>query len=301
VNVKDKPESLSAQEAPGSSDRSALSRQLIFVLANLTKCIYIAIYNIQCKYMQMRAQISSFIAKCLLFLVALPLPAQSGEKDKTNPVVHMSERDGEIRWTTDIAQALPVFRTREAKQVIATLLPNQKLTILEMDKFGFHVRGKAKNGYASGWTGWKSLLGNAPDKHVAMENFRQRQHELLSLIDTGRPAIGMTFDEIKLALGDPTQSDVSISESKRTRSAIWTKKKSVDSEDILGPLAILTMGRELEIDAGAITAQLINGVVTAVQIDIEGDNTEGAELAKPVQIPFSQVTFDRHESVADRR
>lgn len=243
----------------------------------------------------------TYSATSVLFLMAILLPAHGDDEAATNPIVHLSERDGDVRWMTDISRPLTIFRTREARQVIATLSANQKLTILEMDRFGFHVRGESKNGHASGWTGWKSLLGNAPEKHAAVEKFRQRQFKVLQLIEAKRPAVGMTFEELKLALGAPTRSDVSISKGKRVRSAIWTKKKTIDAKDILGPLSILTDERELKIDTGSIVAEIVDGVVTAVQIDLEGDDTDGAELVKPVQIPFSRVVFESHEAMADGR
>lgn len=201
----------------------------------------------------------------------------------------------------DISKPLPIYRTRRAKEVRATLSAKQKITILEMDKYGFHVRGKASNGPVSGWTGWQSLLGNAPAKRAAVEKFRQRQYQLLKLITEKRPAIGMTLDELKLALGAPSKSDVTLTDGKNVRSAVWTKKKTVDTDEILGPLAILSKERELEIDTGFISATIIDGVATTIQIDLADGNNEVAIIDTPIQIPFVRVVTENQQAMAAGR
>lgn len=249
----------------------------------------------------MAKQLHHYLSMSFSLLFALPLLAQADGEDSDNPIVHLSERDGAVRWMANISKPLAIFRTRSAREVRATLLANQQVTVLEMDKYGFHIRGNGSNGPVSGWIGWKSLLGNAPDKQVAVEKFRQRQHQLLKLIAEKRPATGMTFEEIKLALGAPSKSDASIADGKTVRTVQWTRKKTVDSEDILGPLAILTRERELEIDTGFVSAEIVDDVVLSVQIDLEGENNEVAALDKPVTIAFSKVVFEDRKAIADRK
>ena len=85
------------------------------------------------------------------------------------------------------------------------------------------------------------------------------------------------------------------------RLAVWTKKKTVDTNEILGPLAILSKERELEIDTGSISAKIVDGVATTVQIDLEDGNNEVAVLDTPVTIPFSRVVIEERKTVAAGR
>lgn len=212
------------------------------------------------------------------------------EREANNPVLKLNQLHAENeKWVVKITNPISIYRSPAAQSIRAVLLQNQAIDVLEMNRFGLHVRGRTKNGFASGWAGWKQVLDDDNEKLEMLEVLRKRQLEVMPLLEIKRPAVGMTYAELKWMLGPPTSTQTKTSEGKKTQTLHWARKKMVDVSDVLGQLAVLTRERELEVDAGSITAELVNGVAYAIRMDLTNGDNEVAVVNPPGELPFVAV------------
>lgn len=95
----------------------------------------------------------SLIAIINLITVITPLSismAQDGEAN--NPVLKLDTLHKENeKWVIVSTKPITIYRSPGAQKIRAVLFQDQEIDVLAMNRFGLHIRGRAKNGLINGW------------------------------------------------------------------------------------------------------------------------------------------------------
>lgn len=233
----------------------------------------------------------SLIAIINLITVITPSSiSMAQDREANNPVLKLDTLHEENeKWVIVSTKPITIYRSPGAQKIRAVLFQDQEIDVLEMNRFGLHIRGRAKNGLINGWAGWKQVVGDDVEKLKMLEFIRKRQLKIMPLLEKKTPAIGMTLIELKRVLGSPTSIQTKVVEGKKTQTLQWVRKKMVDADDVLGQLAVFSRAREIEVEAGSITAVLVNGVAHTVVMDLNDGSDDVAVVNPPGKVPFEAV------------
>jgi len=148
-----------------------------------------------------------------LLLIATLLPPISAAPRKslldTDPdVIYINEHlDRTIHLM--VAKPAEVFSTKNGGRKLGTFPVNSKVELLAIaGGNAYRVKGKAKNNMVSGWVSPKLLASKDKNFIANLKQLYDRQMTVKELIASHDVAIGMTLDEIKKSLGEPTKTEV---------------------------------------------------------------------------------------------
>ncbi|MGB1130175.1 MAG: hypothetical protein ACPG4K_08990, partial [Haloferula sp.] len=130
-------------------------------------------------------------------------------------------------------------------------------------------------------------LHGAPPERKFVDNLKklyERQLEVAKLIAEGRPAIGMTVEEVGKALGKPTKTTAR--QTKKGRTGIWefiTYDEISHYNYVRDPLTgkvFRQLSHVTREERGKIVVEFENEVVTAIE-ETENDNDGGVKIIVP--------------------
>lgn len=116
---------------------------------------------------------------------------------------------------------VPVYASRRGKRRLGNLLAHTPVTILALTPKAYKIKGKAQHGSIMGWVN-PHFFTIEKQPHF-IEDFKilyTRQKEVESLINNHEVAIGMSLDEVRSSLGQPTQTE--ITQNKKGQSGSWS-------------------------------------------------------------------------------
>jgi|GEM_PF-2132132 len=226
----------------------------------------------------------TILCSALLLGLVLPTPAEAPPQDRKIVDFQLFAGTNESFTLTPKA-ALPLYDTRAARRVLATLPADQPLTVLAMDQFGLQVRGSAKNGPVTGWISQKSVLDDQQRQTLAALFARQTLIE--ALVARKQAAIGMNFAELTRVLGPATSHNILAEGSGRTETASWVKTQKVDLNDTLD-LGTNSSLLKVDVEVGRITVELDQGVARSINLNLEGLAPEIPTIPAPITPPFQR-------------
>ncbi|MGE9270060.1 MAG: hypothetical protein ACQKBU_04590 [Verrucomicrobiales bacterium] len=156
---------------------------------------------------------------CLILLGALPAAAQTRRSllDSDPDVVYLEEhvrKPIELR----IIRSAPIFGDKEGKRRLGEVQADQKVVLQAMTDKAYRVTARTGGNKVLGWVAPWAFASKDPDFVENLKKLYERQLEVARLIDEGRPAIGMTIEEIHQALGKPTKTTTRQTDKGRTGS-----------------------------------------------------------------------------------
>lgn len=155
-------------------------------------------------------------------LLAVPAPAQRGANIlQESPRPELNSRDRHAIYLEDhlrpdqrvilpMAQDAQLFRTSRADMAVGQVNAGMAAEILAFTEHGLLVRvPDGLNGnMILGWVGKAMVDGPEPEFFTALQELETRRRVVAELIEDRQVAIGMTPEEVKAALGQPTEERI---------------------------------------------------------------------------------------------
>ncbi len=172
--------------------------------------------------------------KVLVFALALALPAAAQVKkdsrrtgiDRDPDIVHLSDFTDQPVELAVVKEA-PVFATRTGTRKLGALKTGQIVVVEAMTGRAYKVRGQGQKHGVSGWVAPWAFASDDPEFVENLKKLYHRQIEVAALIAEKRAALGMTEEEVGLALGKPTKTTV-----KQTVEGTTGRWEFIDYEDV---------------------------------------------------------------------
>ncbi|WP_018971142.1 hypothetical protein [Rubritalea marina] len=158
-----------------------------------------------------------------LILIALLFSAsvlQAGLDDDPD-VVMLGEAE---RMPLMVVEPTVVYATKKGGRRLGVYPMQTKLTLLGMTERAYKVKGKAKHSKVTGWVSPKHLAAQEPQFVESLKQHYQREMEIRELVAKKEVAIGMTLDEVRRSIGDPTKKESRLT--KEGSSGTWEYIKS---------------------------------------------------------------------------
>jgi hypothetical protein len=166
-------------------------------------------------YQPMRA----FTFHCCLLMIALILPVSAAPRksllNNDPSVIYINEHLDRAIFLK-VAKPAEIFATKNGGRKLGTFPVNTKVELLAIGgQNAYRVKGKAKHNTVSGWVSPQMLTSFDKNFIANLKQLYERQMAVNELIANHDVAIGMTLEEIKLSLGEPTKTEV-----KQTRQGV---------------------------------------------------------------------------------
>ena len=165
----------------------------------------------------------SILPVAFFFVVAILLPATAAPRKSllnADPdVIYINEHlDRTIHLT--VAKPAAIYSTKNGGRKLGTFPANTKVELLAIGGGNaYRVKGKAKHSMVSGWVS-PQLLSSKDKNFIAnLKQLYDRQIIVQDLIANNDVAIGMTLDEVKESLGEPTKTE--IKQTRKGESGTW--------------------------------------------------------------------------------
>ncbi len=173
-----------------------------------------------------------------------------------------------------VTQAAPIYSTLQADRWLGNLFANQEVTLLAISEKAYRVRGQAKQGQVAGWVGRAMVEGLDEKTEQNLTKLHERQVLVNDLIDKRQVALGMTQEEVRESLGEPSKTNVKVDKDGQTGSFEYITYDRVPQTqtafDQFGrPYQAVTY---LEVETGKVSIGFEKGIVSSIE------ESEGADL-----------------------
>lgn len=144
-------------------------------------------------------------------VVSLASSATSAAKksllDNDPDVVYLNEYlDRSI--TLLVVKPTTVYATKKGGRRLGAFKANTKVELLAMTDKAYRVKGQASHAGVIGWVNPNLLASKDKDFIANLKKLYERQMIVKELIAAKDVAIGMTLDEVKQSIGEPTETEV---------------------------------------------------------------------------------------------
>lgn len=226
-------------------------------------------------------------------LLVLPVSAQANKNatktgiDRDPDIVHLADFTDEAVELLVVKEA-PVYATKTGARQLGVLQTGQKVVVEAMTAKAYKVRGRGQKHGVSGWVAPWAFASEDPDFVANLKKLYERQIEVAALIAEKRAAVGMTEEEVTLALGKPTKTKV-----KRTAEGTSGSWEFIDYDDVqhyryvrdpYSGQVFRQLSHVTREEKGKTVVSFENGIVTALE---ESEQRRGA----PVKIIVPPVTI----------
>jgi len=101
-----------------------------------------------------------------------------------------------------------IYATHKGGRKLGTFNANTKVQLLAITGKAYRVKGQAAHAGVSGWISPQLVASKDKDFIVNLKKLYERQMAVKELIANRDVAIGMTLDEVRKSLGEPTETEV---------------------------------------------------------------------------------------------
>jgi mannose-6-phosphate isomerase-like protein (cupin superfamily) len=160
---------------------------------------------------------SCFFVFVVAFTVGFPHPADGQIRPDERGAASRIDNDPEIvRLEEVLANPLelavvreaPVFSDHNGRHRLGFLRADQTVKLEAMTDKAYRVRGQGTRDGIAGWVAPWAFTAREPDFVDKLAKLYERQIEVRKLIEARQAAIGMSLEEVRLALGQPTKTTV---------------------------------------------------------------------------------------------
>jgi hypothetical protein len=173
----------------------------------------------------------------------------------------------------------PIFSDREGKIRLGTLVADQTVPVEAITDKIYRVRGRGTRDGVAGWVAPWAFSSKDPEFVARLKEFYKRQIEVQKLIDAKQIAVGMTMQEVEMALGKPGKTNL-----RRTEKGQSGRWEYVDYEEVkhyitrIDPTtgqAYRQFSHVTQIEKGRTNVDFENDVVTAIE---ESEDRQGGNV-----------------------
>ncbi|MGB0990967.1 MAG: hypothetical protein ACPG32_00685 [Akkermansiaceae bacterium] len=105
-------------------------------------------------------------------------------------------------------QSVTVYSSKNGGRRLGSIPAKTKVELIAITEKAYKVKGKARHNTLSGWVSPKLMASKDKNFIANLKKLYKRQLIVKELIAAKQVAIGMTLDEVKAALGKPTETEV---------------------------------------------------------------------------------------------
>jgi hypothetical protein len=211
---------------------------------------------------------------CLLMLVSLTLSlqvqAQSGRSRlaaNTEPGAMYVEDILPKPVRLSVAAESVIYYQNDMQRTLGAMAPGTPVQLVAMSDNGYKVRGRARHGDVAGWMRMTDLKSPDPKLAEKLKAFYTRQKQVDEIIANKQVALGMTSEEVKLSLGNPTRKSAKITLAGREESLEYSLfdrvPQIVTTRDQYGNLVQNTVYVKMEV--GRVSLAFKDGTVSEIQ------------------------------------
>ena len=107
-----------------------------------------------------------------------------------------------------ITKPATAYATKKGQRRLGVYPANTKVELIAITDKAYRVKGKASHAGVTGWVNPQLLASKDKDFIENLKKLYQRQILVKKLIANNEVAIGMTLDEVRKSIGNPTESEV---------------------------------------------------------------------------------------------
>ena len=156
----------------------------------------------------------------LLTLATSPIHGQTAMELREEGVLYL-EGNVEDKVTTTVKTTVAVYTHRDFRTALAAFYPGQKVELVGISPDGYLLKGSYRNNTVTGWIRPDELPPGIDPEIIAQAKKNQARHDAVAVAISNKSVIGgMTFDEVKAALGKPEQ--ISSHEDANGMTTTWT-------------------------------------------------------------------------------
>lgn len=189
-----------------------------------------------------------------------------------------------------VVKPAAVFASKKGGRQMGTFPVDMKVELEAFTDKGYRVRGRGKYGPLTGWVSPSKLASKDPDFVVNLKKFYERQLSIKKLIENREVAIGMTTDEVKKSIGEPTKK-----ESRVTKDGVSGKWEFVKYEEVKHYTYVRDAqtgemfkrySHSTQEESGNLTVEFEAGLVSAIQSQENSRPGRVKIIVPPVVLPF---------------
>jgi hypothetical protein len=222
----------------------------------------------------------AFAAACLLSTLSAQTkrPERKSLLQNDPEVVYLShflDKQIELKVIKDA----PIFSDREGKIRLGTLVAGQTVPLEAITDKIYRVRGRGTRDGVAGWVAPWAFSSKDPEFVEQLKEYYKRQLQVQKLIDAKQIAVGMTLQEVEMALGKPGKT--SLRRTEKGQSGRW---EYVDYEEVkhyitrIDPVtgqAFRQFSHVTQIEKGRTNVDFEDDVVTAIE---ESEDRQGGNV-----------------------
>lgn len=160
----------------------------------------------------------------------------------------------------------PIYYQVDMQRVLGSMAPGTVVQLVALSDTGYRVRGRARHGDVAGWMRMEHLKSADPKLPEKLKAFYERKKEVDALIAANQVAIGMTVEEVKASLGNPTRKSSKITAAGREESleySIYERVPQITTgRDRFGNLVQSTI--YVKVEVGRLSVAFKDNVVTEI-------------------------------------
>ncbi|TLD72772.1 hypothetical protein FEM03_01475 [Phragmitibacter flavus] len=160
----------------------------------------------------------------------------------------------------------PIYYQVDMQRVLGAMAPGTVVQLVAMSDTGYRVRGRARHGDVAGWMRMDHVKSADPKLPEKLKAFYERKKEVDALIAENQVAIGMTVEEVKASLGNPSRKSSKITANGREESleySIFERVPQITTgRDRLGNLVQTTI--YVKVEVGRLSVAFKDNVVTEI-------------------------------------
>lgn len=181
-----------------------------------------------------------------------------------------------------------IYYQGDMQRALGSMAPGTVVQLVAIAEHAWKVRGRARHGDVAGWMRIQDLKPPDPKFSERLRAFCERQRLVDDLIQKHQIAIGMTLDEVKASLGQPSRKSARVTASGREETFEYSVYKSVPQtvtgRDQFGNLVQSIVYVKME--TGRLTISFSGGGVTEIQ-ETQGDAPLPGGAVKIVPAPVT--------------
>jgi hypothetical protein len=223
-----------------------------------------------------------------IFLLVACLILPAGAQGLGKPRTSLLENDPDVVYLSrypdkplelKVVKDAPIFSDRQGKIRLGTLVAGQTVPVEAITDKIYRVRGRGTRDGVAGWVAPWAFSSDDPDFVTHLKEFYTRQIQVQRLIDAKQIAVGMTLQEVEMALGKPTKTSV-----RRTGKGQSGRWEYVDYEQVkhyitrIDPAtgqAFRQFSHMTQVEKGRTDVEFVDDVVTAIE---ESEDRQGGNI-----------------------
>lgn len=160
-----------------------------------------------------------------------------------------------------------IYYQLDLQRPLGAMAPGTPVQLVAMAEDLYKVRGRARHGDVAGWMKMSDLKSADPKLAEKLKAFFERQKAVDEVIANKQVALGMTVDEVKTSLGNPSRKSSKITAAGREEAleySIFDRVPQITTgRDAEGNLVQRTI--YVKVEVGRLTVSFKDNIVTEIQ------------------------------------